>query len=323
MLKIDFLNVGHGDCTVVHFPSGRTAVIDINNGIIDSDSKSEIYAELGISERDLLLKRLTLDNFDEAVYLREKGYDIDLTDPVDWMRTQNINSIFRFICTHPDMDHLSGLHKLGEYGIKIENFWDVKHNFEQSSEDEGFSSGKYDYKDWEAYQKFRKSVSSPTSINPLRNHSRDFWNQDGIYILSPNEELIKISHETENKNHLSYVLLIVYGKTKIYLCGDATNDQTIPNMIEHYGESAFQKKEGELVILKAPHHGRESGFHNDFVKALSPDVVVVSVGKKPATDASNKYRNHSDNVWSTRWKGNITLNCDDLGKANYQFQYDR
>lgn len=323
MIKIDFLNVGHGDCTVVKFPSGRIAVIDINNGKIDSDSKSEIFSELGISEKDILLKRALNNNFDESKFLLEKGYDIDLTDPVDWLTLNKISSIFRFICTHPDMDHISGLHKLNESTISIENFWDIDHEFEQDSGDEGFTSGKYDFKDWEAYQELRKSTVSPKKINPLRNHSRDFWNQDGVYILAPDENLIKIAHDTDNKNHLSYVLLIVYGKTKIYLCGDATNDQTIPDMIKHYGEDAFKKQDGELVILKAPHHGRDSGFHNDFVKAIKPDVVICSVGKKPATDASNKYRNHSENVWSTRWKGNISLTCDSDGKGTYNFQYDR
>lgn len=43
MLRIHFLNVGHGDCTIIEHPSGRLSVIDINNGdYIDYDSYKEI-----------------------------------------------------------------------------------------------------------------------------------------------------------------------------------------------------------------------------------------------------------------------------------------
>lgn len=42
-------------------------------------------------------------------------------------------------------------------------------------------------------------------------------------------------------------------------------------------------------------------------------MTVVSVGKKPETDVSNKYRQYSQEVWSTRWHGTITLHIDRSG----------
>jgi len=56
---------------------------------------------------------------------------------------------------------------------------------------------------------------------------------------------------------------------------------------------------------------------------MSPTVTIVSVGKKPETDASNKYRQYSTHVWSTRWKGNIIFTINDDGKVTYDTQYDR
>ena len=44
---------------------------------------------------------------------------------------------------------------------------------------------------------------------------------------------------------------------------------------------------------------------------MSPKYTILSVGKKPDNDASNKYRKYSENVWSTRWKGDITLEISD------------
>jgi hypothetical protein len=51
--------------------------------------------------------------------------------------------------------------------------------------------------------------------------------------------------------------------------------------------------------------------------------TIVSVGKKPSRDASNKYRQYCDNVWSTRWKGNIVFEINSDGTWTYDTQYNR
>lgn len=320
MTNFHFLNVGHGDCTVIEFPSGNTTMIDINNGDFDDDTKNEIYEELKTSRIEYLLQKMQSPTITEKDFLFEKGYEISLTNPLEWLSQRDIANVFRFICTHPDMDHISGIDALVKK-VTIANFWDTNHNFTHKKED--FDDARYSYDDWLAYETLRISTSNPKRLMPERNHSRDFWKQDGIYILSPDQDLIDISHEKDEKNHLSYVLMVIHGSTKIYLCGDATNDHSLPNIFEFYGEDFFKKKEGEIIILKAPHHGRKSGFYKPFVEAIKPDAVIVSVGKKPDTDSSNEYRNHSDNVLSTRWKGNISLSCNSDGTTTYEFEYNR
>jgi beta-lactamase superfamily II metal-dependent hydrolase len=59
------------------------------------------------------------------------------------------------------------------------------------------------------------------------------------------------------------------------------------------------------------------------MKLLKPKYTIVSVGKKPDTDASADYRKHSENVWSTRWKGNIHIEFGAGSKATIIAQYDR
>lgn len=49
MLRIHFLNVGHGDCTIISHPSGRLTMIDINNS---QDYDSESFQELLKDERN-------------------------------------------------------------------------------------------------------------------------------------------------------------------------------------------------------------------------------------------------------------------------------
>ena len=90
MLKVHFLNVGKGNCVVVKFPSGRLAVIDIDDSRVDAGNP--------------------------------------LQDPVQFLNKNYPNeSIFRFVLTHPDMDHMSGLDELCR-SRTITNFWDTQNN---------------------------------------------------------------------------------------------------------------------------------------------------------------------------------------------------
>ena len=42
---------------------------------------------------------------------------------------------------------------------------------------------------------------------------------------------------------------------------------------------------------------------------MNPKHVVLSVGKKPDTDAQQKYKSHTENVFSTRFHGTIMARC--------------
>lgn len=58
MMKIHFLNVGHGDCTIVEFPSGRLMMIDINNSKSLPEADEEALAESkGVSLYDFRYRR--------------------------------------------------------------------------------------------------------------------------------------------------------------------------------------------------------------------------------------------------------------------------
>jgi competence protein ComEC len=54
---------------------------------------------------------------------------------------------------------------------------------------------------------------------------------------------------------------------------------------------------------------------------MNPACVVVSVGRKPDTDAHNLYKRHCNKVWSTRWLGNMRSVIDDAGGVTYSLQY--
>ena len=314
-LRIDFLNVGHGDCTVIRHDSGNITVVDINNGgKLDPTTVSELAQQYNVDPLRALLFKESM-----TVLLKQKGYSIPLTDPVDFLgTTYQAHPIFRYVQTHPDMDHMRGLVAVRKSGISIINFWDRDHDkipdFQSDS----------DRDEWAEYERLRKGENGNKVLRLYRDFKGTYWNEnptgvtggDGIRILHPTPDVESDAKKSGDTNNISYVLLINYRGIKIILGGDA-EQEAWDGIVEKYG--------GELKchVLMASHHGRDSGYHAEAVKLMAPDYTVVSVGKKPDTDASNKYRQYSKNVWSTRWRGNITLTVDDQGKGTINSEYER
>src|SRR2546427_6511887 len=145
-----FLDVGHGDCTIVEFP-GRLTVVDINNcKTLDRESESELRNRYRPPAPNPLLAApyagaaailggARLPNYLQAlVEGREAEKKLQeardkLTNPIDYLKARFPGqSIFRYIQTHPDMDHMAGLYRvLVEEGIEIVNFWDTSHCIEK------------------------------------------------------------------------------------------------------------------------------------------------------------------------------------------------
>ena len=128
MLKIHFLNVGHGDCTIIKHHSGRITMIDINNATdLDEISIEELSQNYNIS---LLTRTLMeLSGITPLKQFQTAGYKTNLTNPIEFLLANYPGEhIFRFILTHPDLDHMRGLAALRSSGIKIYNFWDTKHD---------------------------------------------------------------------------------------------------------------------------------------------------------------------------------------------------
>lgn len=318
MIKIHFLNVGHGDCIVIEFKdSNRTAVIDINmSEKMDDNSYSEIVNE----SKNLLSSAEQLSyyfkEFDDYQLFEKTGYNIKLTNPIDYIKKLDIKSVFRFISTHPHMDHISGLSKLNSE-IGIINLWIIKNTFIQDDS----KLNDYQKKDWDLYKKYRNTIEHElndiTVVRPKEGTSNQYWNEDKITILAPNDSLLELAKDKKNRNIMSYVLLIEYCGHKIILGGDAEED-TWKYIYENYPDLIK-----DVTILKASHHGRDSGYYKDAVKQMNPEYTIVSVGKKPDTDASNKYKQYSENVWSTRWKGNIVFEIKADGSLSYETEYER
>lgn len=318
MIKIHHLNVGHGDTIVIEIQdSNRLMVIDMNRSSeFDDDTKEELIKEAK-SMVDLSYQTdYELGYLSSVGLFKEAKYDIQITDPIEFIKDLDYNNIFRFIQTHPHMDHLTGINALfNEFNVW--NIWCNKNDFDV--DESKLSATRLD--DWNLYKKFRDTgetvLDGTTVVRPKSGDKRDYWRQDNITILSPTPKLIDLAHEKDNRNIMSYVLLLEYGGRKFVFGGDA-EEETWEYIVANYKEEITG-----ITVLDASHHGRDSGYYKPALDLMNPEYVVVSVGKKPSTDASNKYKKHCDNVWSTRWKGNITFSINSDGSGSYETEYNR
>jgi beta-lactamase superfamily II metal-dependent hydrolase len=342
-LDVHFLDVGHGDCTIVEFPD-RLTVVDINNcktfdkeietefqhrykpaplnpffgsalsalaaGPIPSArnpllSPSYVGALSGLGGNLSSLSNLLLQKTEAEKKLQEAKDK--LISPIDYLKANFTGqTIFRYIQSHPDMDHMTGLHRLWvEEKIPIANFWDTSHCIQKDEAAMLAGSVKHDIRDWRAYLRIRQSASNPTVLRLTNNGNRaDFYQQDGIYIWAPIDHSEKDNADAD-PNALSYILCIVVGQCRVLLGGDAT--------VETW-KALYEANGGKLLkihLLKASHHGRKSGYHVDSVKAMNPDLTVLSVGElKRKDDAEASYEKFSNKgCFSTVDHGTIRARC--------------
>jgi len=308
-VELHFLNVGHGDCTFVDLPTGRLMMIDINNSkSLPEDDVIALAERHGVSPLDFRYSRLLKGTWSWQDY-----YKSLLVDPFDYYKEHfDGRSIFRYVQTHPDMDHMSGLHRFfWQEEVTLENFWDVDHDKDLKEAD--FARSPHSYLDWLVYSLLRIGTGPNNTthrvIKNLQGATGHFWTDDGIEVFSPTVELIEACNAKGAYNDCSYVLKITYGGRSVILPGDAES-AAWESMLEEPGSKALG-----CDILKAPHHGRQSGYHEKAAVAMSPEIVVVSVGEKPETDASDEWKALGAKVLSTRYNGTIRVQMDYDGEV--------
>lgn len=264
MAKIHFLNVLEGDCSIIQHDDNSVSVIDVCNA-------SNIIEETNILEK---AKTFSMESNVKGNF-HQKGHP---ENPVAYMKKLGITSIFRYIQTHPDMDHMDGLKSLND-NFKIYNFWDTANVKTMTKKD--FETGKYKFEDWECYCSLRRSQESAKVLIYYDGDKNKYYAQDDagnkeddfIQILSPTKTLIEAANKALDWNDSSYVLLYhTYGR-KILFCGDA-DTATLEHIITNHKEDVTN-----IDILIAPHHGRDSDKDFSFLDVMNPKLSLLGNAK--------------------------------------------
>lgn len=292
MPVIHYLNVRQGDCTIIKHGSGRISVIDVNN--------ARQLTELEKASHQLLQEAATRGNFNQKEYPE---------NPIIYMRERGMNAVFRFILTHPDMDHMDGIADLfAEFSPT--NFWDTDNTCDKSGEDWG--SSPYRLEDWEFYCTLRNSADSPKRLAYCSGHPPcDFWKDDGLSILAPTPDLLRAANACEEWNDASYVLLYrTKSGRKAIFAGDSHDDTWEHILSVHANEI------GSIDLLAAPHHGRHSDRDFGFLDVLKPKLTLF--GNAPSEHlAYGPWSSRGLAVITNNQGGSIVVDFDDANAAVY------
>lgn len=117
--------------------------------------------------------------------------------------------------------------------------------------------------------------------------------------------LAPFADSDSNLNNVSAVVRITYGKTVMLFTGDA--EKTIENQLLNSGIDAD--------VLKVGHHGAGSASSSGFIKAVSPDIAVISVGEgnsygHPHSDTLAILNEVGANIYRTDEQGTIVVTAD-------------
>ena len=198
-------------------------------------------------------------------------------DVVDYIRDLQYDSIDFVVASHPHEDHIGGMatvlenFKIGKmYMPRQEHTINAFVNMLDVIED----------KKIELYT--AKAGVNITTSGIIK-----------IDILAP------FSDSNSNLNNASAVVRITYGDTVMLFTGDA----------EHVIENQLLDSGIDADVLKVGHHGAGSSSSRSFIKAVSPEVAVISVGE------GNSYGHpHSDTLAILNEVGADIYRTDEQGQ---------
>jgi beta-lactamase superfamily II metal-dependent hydrolase len=285
---VHFLNVKDGDCVWIKHPSGNNTVIDVSNAAEIQKKVSMSFTE-GLSGNH-----------------NQKNYPVN---PIEYFNKYRMTSIFRFILTHPDMDHMDGIKVLFS-SYKVINFWDTKN---KRIMDDNTDWGAYKKEDWDFYQKIRHNESDPKVLHLYSGSRGKYYNQsedgtsgaDGLYVLAPTQDLVSEANKSDNYNDCSYVILYLAGNSKKLLFAGDSSQETWDYILENH-----KKDVKNVDILVAPHHGRKTGGNDDYLDVLKPKLTLFGNAKNEHLDYSSWNNRNLDHITNNQ------ANCIILDTSN-------
>lgn len=220
--------------------------------------------------------------------------DAGLSAPLDALAARGVLALDVLVASHPHADHIGGMAGIIE-ALPV---------------------------------RFYMDNGQPHTTATYRNLLRSIEECPAITYLAAEPRLLRLgSAEIQvlplpppggtNLNNRSVPLIVRYGAFTLMLTGDSEVPE-LSYLLEH-------SLVPNVTVLKAPHHGSDTGFTEDFLMAARPEIVVVSVGANslghPGEAAMRAYAEIADTVYRTDVHGDVTIRG--YADGHYEVQVSR
>ncbi len=166
-----------------------------------------------------------------------------------YLQILGVHTIDHLILTHPHDDHIGGIFSLLSE-MEVKRFYDNGFsNFKSDLYGEYVKAVRHNLSDYHILQAGEKIMIGSLSIDVLNP------------LLPPSGRI----------NEDSIVVRLIFGDTRILLTGDM--GQPGEQRLLNHGT------ELESGIIKIAHHGEKDACSEDFLRKVSPESAIISVGK--------------------------------------------
>lgn len=202
-----------------------------------------------------------------------------------FLKSHGAGFISYWFVSHPDADHISGLIEVLKSGYKVEHLV-IAESLILSEE---------------ACELVEVAKRRGTEIVSLKAGDMMQFEETTITCLSPPTK--QDEHGVDGANDLSLVLLYRDNDFSGMFAGDISSNVE-QQIIEWYGD----RRKLDVDFYKANHHGSKFSNCSKWLEVLSPEVAVISCGKK------NPYGHpHGETIKRMEATGSKILRTDELG----------
>ena len=203
--------------------------------------------------------------------------DLGSTNNISPLKSLSGKDVGYMIITHPHLDHLSDIQNINYAKPQILSRCK---DYTRTELLEGIRD--CDRDKIIQYCNFSESYSSPV---PSYMDPRTEAPFDGL----TTEVFSTSACDKSNKNNFSSIIVLKLGNAKVVVCGD-NEKESFENLMK---QTEFKEAVKNAWVLVAPHHGRESGYCEEFVDLVSPRITIISDKSGVDTSASQKYTKKS------------------------------
>lgn len=289
-MKVNFLDVGQGDCIIIELPDNKTMIID--SGDFSSDQKA-------------ISNFTSLRNIDTFDYLLLTHSDRDHVGNMDWViENYKIGYIFR-PNNYSKNDISSSLP--AEFNPVID------------------SKNAY-VNDKDVYAEFMVAAYNEKCAVEVFNKDSDFENKMvcGINEMTYKFDFLTPTAKRENiaykdANNYSPILMLEYAGRRVMFNGDAELE-ALSEYVDTYGNAY------NVDVYKVGHHGSSNATTQEYIDAIDPEYAVIQCGAgntygHPEKEPIEILTNHQDGVeiYRNDTNGDIVLSVSASGEMSWTF----